>query len=302
MATFNRSNIIGHAIDSVRRQTWTDWELLVVGDGCTDDTAAVVEAFADPRVRFWNLDAPVGEQSGPNNAGLAAARGRIIAFLNHDDLWAPRHLERALAVLDGDPAVDLVFGLNVAVQPNGTFRVKGATRSGGYDPQAGVPASGWVFRRGLVDRVGPWRAARDLFDQPSQEWLRRAHRAGARMALSRRVAVVSLPSGNRPGSYARRECEEHAHWAARMTAHEDWESELLSEVVCELDATSYLSSGTLAVWPHVKRAMLNGARRPIAALGLPANAVWFALAYRRRGGFLDRLRRVRGLAPMPRRH
>ena len=79
LATYNRSPVLAHAIESVRRSTLTDWELIVVGDGCTDDTAAVVASFDDPRVTFINLPRNVGEQSGPNNEGLRLARGRYIA-------------------------------------------------------------------------------------------------------------------------------------------------------------------------------------------------------------------------------
>src|SRR5690606_6891018 len=85
MATYNRSNLLPYVIETVRRQRWPHWELLIVGDGCTADTAEVIARLADPRVRFCNLEQPVGEQSGPNNAGCAAARGDYIAFLNHDD-------------------------------------------------------------------------------------------------------------------------------------------------------------------------------------------------------------------------
>ncbi len=86
-ATYNRSNVLCYAIDSVLRQTVTDWELLVIGDACTDDTEQIVAAIGDPRVRFFNLEKNVGEQSGPNNAGVRLAHGKSLAFLNHDDLW-----------------------------------------------------------------------------------------------------------------------------------------------------------------------------------------------------------------------
>jgi glycosyltransferase involved in cell wall biosynthesis len=66
-ATYNRSNILPYTIASVLRSTFEDWELLVVGDACTDDTEQVVSAFNDPRIRFFNLAQNVGEQSGPNN-------------------------------------------------------------------------------------------------------------------------------------------------------------------------------------------------------------------------------------------
>src|SRR5688572_8257735 len=69
IATYNRSRMLAYAIESVLRQTFTDWELIVVGDACTDDTAEVVARYvaADPRVRFVNLERNWGEQSAPNN-------------------------------------------------------------------------------------------------------------------------------------------------------------------------------------------------------------------------------------------
>jgi glycosyltransferase involved in cell wall biosynthesis len=300
MATFNRSNIIRYAIDSVRRQTWGDWELLVVGDACTDDTAAAVSAFEDPRIRFRNLPERCGEQSGPTNRACVEARGRIIALLNHDDLWAPEHLARAVSALDDDPALDLVYGLNIAVQPDGTYRLRGPSPSGWYEEHAGIPASAWVFRRALSERVGPWRAARDLYNHPSQDWLRRAQRVGARMRLLPHLSVVSLPSGNRPRSYAERLDTEHAEWSARMTASADWQATLLCDVVRQLDLSSYRSANSLAVRAFLWRACKNAVRRVLHTAGMSANAAAFAVRYRRRGGCVDHLRRVRGLDPLPR--
>src|SRR5262245_44210290 len=97
MASYNRSNILHYAVESVRWQTRVDWELLVVDDAGTDDTGDVVAAFQDARISFIRLPANVGEQSGPNNEGLRRARGRYIAFLNQDDLWLPDHLDTLIS-------------------------------------------------------------------------------------------------------------------------------------------------------------------------------------------------------------
>ena len=93
---------VAHAIASVRRSTITDWELIVVGDHCTDDTEAVVAGFADPRITWVNLPENAGEQSGPNNEGIRRARGRYLAFLNHDDLYFPDHLATSIACCEAD--------------------------------------------------------------------------------------------------------------------------------------------------------------------------------------------------------
>src|SRR5262245_41215209 len=103
-ATFNRSHVLRLAIESVRRQTVSDWELIVVGDACTDDTAAVVAGFGDERIRFVNLARNHGEQSVPNNAGTELANGRYLAYLNHDDLWFSDHLETLRTALDSSGA------------------------------------------------------------------------------------------------------------------------------------------------------------------------------------------------------
>jgi glycosyltransferase involved in cell wall biosynthesis len=92
-ATYNWSSVLRCAIESVRMQTFADFELLVAGDGCTDDSEAVVRAFEDPRLRWMNLPANSGGQAAPNNCGIAAARGEYIAYLGHDDVWYPTHLE-----------------------------------------------------------------------------------------------------------------------------------------------------------------------------------------------------------------
>jgi len=71
VATYNWSTVLPYAIASVLDQTMRDFELLVVGDGCTDDSEQVVAGIRDPRVRWINLPANTGHQFGPNNRGLS---------------------------------------------------------------------------------------------------------------------------------------------------------------------------------------------------------------------------------------
>ena len=94
--TFNWPTVLPYSIASVRSQTVTDWELLVIGDGCTDESEEVVRAIDDPRISWFNLRRNGKSQVGPNNLGLSLARSGLIAYCGHDDLWLPDHLELLL--------------------------------------------------------------------------------------------------------------------------------------------------------------------------------------------------------------
>lgn len=108
MPAYNSARFLAESVRSVQAQTFGGWELIVVDDGSTDETAAVARGFveADPRVRY--VARPNGGQAAARNTGLGEARGPLVAFLDSDDLWLPEKLAAQLAVLE-DRGVDLVY-------------------------------------------------------------------------------------------------------------------------------------------------------------------------------------------------
>jgi glycosyltransferase involved in cell wall biosynthesis len=298
-ATYNRSNVLRYAIDSVRAQTLDDWELIVVGDACTDDTESVVASYADRRIRFVNLAENVGEQSGPNNEGVRLSRGRYVAFLNHDDIWLPFHLASLVDGLERSGA-DLVFSLMSIVQPDGTRVLGSACVSGRFEPAVSVNASGWLLRRSLADDIGPWRHFRECYVAPSQDWLHRAQRAGRSLVLVPRLSVVAVPSGSRARSYADRHEGEHEQIAARLRAEPDFPERELTAIALTHARMDPRTGGCVAVGPYAVRALKNVLRQLALKLGVPPATVRRALGLRR-GALIDRFRRTRGLPPKPRR-
>ena len=88
--TYNRADLIGLTLDSVLAQTFAEFEILVVDDGSTDHTAAVVRAYTDSRLHY--LPKVNEERSAARNHGLARAQGEYVLFLDSDDLFHPGHL------------------------------------------------------------------------------------------------------------------------------------------------------------------------------------------------------------------
>ncbi|HEV7498488.1 MAG TPA: glycosyltransferase family A protein [Vicinamibacteria bacterium] len=99
LPTYRRPHTIGAAIRSVLRQTHQDLTLHVVGDGCSEETEAVVRACDDPRLRFQRFPKAAGFGYVHRNVVLKASAAPYVAYMTDDDLWFPDHLERALAVL-----------------------------------------------------------------------------------------------------------------------------------------------------------------------------------------------------------
>lgn len=106
--TFNRGYILGEAIQSILDQTYPHFELIIVDDGSTDDTADVVGKFKDDRVHLIRHPKNAGVATA-RNTGIAAAQGDLISFLDSDDLWNPNKLALESSYLDGHPELDAVF-------------------------------------------------------------------------------------------------------------------------------------------------------------------------------------------------
>ncbi len=107
MPAYNAGRFIARAIRSVLEQTCTDWELVIVDDGSTDDTGAVAAAFRDRRVKRVR-QANAGEAAARNTA-LSHVRGKWLAFLDADDAYLPHHIETAVRFLERHPGCDAVY-------------------------------------------------------------------------------------------------------------------------------------------------------------------------------------------------
>jgi glycosyltransferase involved in cell wall biosynthesis len=117
MPTYNRANYIIDTINSIRAQTYANWELLVMDDGSEDNTREIINAIKDERIHFYELGR-VNINGRVKNIGINNATGEIIAFMDSDDLWPPEKLEKQLNALTQYPGAgySLTNGYNF-VQP-----------------------------------------------------------------------------------------------------------------------------------------------------------------------------------------
>ena len=145
--TYNRADVLPRAIDSALGQSVADIEVVVVDDGSTDDTEALVADYEDDRLRYVAHETNRGANVA-RNTGIEAADGEYIAFLDSDDEWKPTKLERQLERLEGEPprtfdAVDTAKGAEVdrRVETGETTGAAGTDDATGTDDAAGTDDS-----------------------------------------------------------------------------------------------------------------------------------------------------------------
>ncbi len=110
---YNQGHYLGKAIQSVLGQTFTDFEIIVVDDGSTDDTRQVAAGFSDPRVRYvYQQNAGL---SAARNTGIRHAEGAFLTFLDSDDLFLPEKLAILLAKFDAEPELGFVAGQAILI-------------------------------------------------------------------------------------------------------------------------------------------------------------------------------------------
>ena len=105
MPTYNRAGYIEEALDSIKKQTFTDYEIIVVDDGSTDNTKEILENYSG--IRYLLLEH--GGIATARNAAVKAARGKWIAFLDSDDLWKEDKLQKQVDYLHTHPDCRIVY-------------------------------------------------------------------------------------------------------------------------------------------------------------------------------------------------
>ena len=138
MPTYNTAEYISESIASVRKQTYTDWELIIVDDCSADNTDEIVKPFlSDKRIKYIKNETNSGAAVSRNRA-LREAKGKWIAFLDSDDLWLPVKLEKQIAFMkknDYHFSYTNYVEINEASIPNGRFITgpKRITKHGMYN-------------------------------------------------------------------------------------------------------------------------------------------------------------------------
>ncbi len=120
--TFNRARIIRRPIDSIIAQTFTDWELIIVDDGSTDDTKSVVDSYLDKRIRYvWQENQ---ERNAARNTGLRLSSAEWICFLDSDDEYYPNHLSTLYEAINCYPEYKIYYTEMEFVSNDGSVKVR----------------------------------------------------------------------------------------------------------------------------------------------------------------------------------
>ncbi len=210
MATFGRGRHILPSVRSVLQQTTPDFELLVVGDHCEDDTEEAVRPFLGDRVRWLNLSERWFSQSGPNNAGVEAARGKYIAYIGHDDVWSPYHLQSLGDVFERSSAPHFAVGGAIWHTPPGVHRprVSGLFEDPSDATVHFFPPSSVAHRADVFRTIGPWSTASEIRQPVDVDFQLRAIAAGLKYGATGRISVHKFAAAMRYLSYLRQASDE----------------------------------------------------------------------------------------------
>lgn len=189
---YNAASTIRATIESVLRQTYRDFEVLVVDDGSTDETASIVRSFG-PDVR--NLYQPNQGLAAARNTGIRATTGKVLVLLDADDMWLPDLLERQMVILSARSEIDGVFAWAQFIDEQGAplpdqmrTRLNGEVLRSLLLGGNGVLFSMLAVRRTVFEKVG-------LFDpvlRQAQDWdmMLRMATSGVRLACIPQALVL----------------------------------------------------------------------------------------------------------------
>jgi glycosyltransferase involved in cell wall biosynthesis len=164
MPVYNASSYLKESIDSILEQTYTNFELLAINDGSTDDSDKLLEHYAklDPRIKIVTHKKNM-RLVATLNEGLNLAKGEYIARMDSDDISFPKRFELQVAVLQKEPQIVLVAGAFEVIDEDGEFMYREVMPVNDRDIKRvmllrNVFAHGSVmFRKSAIEQVGPYR-------------------------------------------------------------------------------------------------------------------------------------------------
>ena len=189
--TYNCESYIKETLESVLSQTYKDIELIVVDDGSTDRTREIIESFK-PRLKYILQDKNTGP-SAARNKGIEQAKGKYIAFLDHDDVWMPNKIEEQIKLLESNKKdVALVYSDGYNVTPSGSqvsalFDITKPHRGFVFEELLSdnfIPTSSVVVKKEILREVGRFNE-RFLISQDFDLYLR--------IAECHKIDFVDLP-------------------------------------------------------------------------------------------------------------
>lgn len=270
-AAYKRPASLQHAMRSALAQSCADFEYLVIGDCCEDNTEEVVRGFDDKRIVWRNLPQNTGHQSGVNKAALEMARGQYIAYLNQDDLWFPDHLATLVEPIR-EHKLDLISSLCISVFPPGhryreilgmPYRLQNGVLD--YQPMTSTT----LHTLSAAREVGGWIDWRENKAVPTIEFFHRLRGLRGRFGVLPHITTLKFHSGNRVGSYVKDDAAELARYARLMA--EDPLLRYREAMVAMACAATFEPS------PQIKV--------PVEPEGAPP------------GWYIEQLRNIRGLDP-----
>lgn len=175
---FNGAAFVADAVASIRRQAIPVSEIVVIDDGSTDDTPAVVASLAGDDLNYYqqaNQGLP-----GARNAGLERSSGDLITFLDYDDVWTDNKLAIQVPMLQADPELGMVVGyaqtMRLVKQPDGQIAFEP------HDvPAPALSMNGAVIHRKVFDQVGRFDTGQKYCDD--WDWYMRARELGVRIKI-----------------------------------------------------------------------------------------------------------------------
>lgn len=188
--TYNSSGTLRLTLETVLRQTFKDFEVWIVGDGCSDNSEQAVVSFGDDRFHWLNLPENSGTPSKPRNEGLKNAKGQYIAYLGHDDLWFPWHLEGLTKHIQQKDC-DFVYSLGAIIGPEGVVGFFSLPESLEI-PHGGISPSNWMHKRSLIETIGPWSLKTKVGDD--QEFLKRLWAHKVKIGFHREISSLKFPA------------------------------------------------------------------------------------------------------------